>query len=455
MRRFIFAFAAIGAIAAVTFAPRSAYAVDAVRCSPSELTCERAPIVVSKAEKAPYDFDWDTGWIPQNSPVQIKLVARLHSRTKVDMAGDLDATWPEPLTLTPKGTKGKGLLSIDQGLEVSADARFTVTVAGKTYSWTGNIPYVPQIDLLAKNSVAFDPWAWKSNAATVTADTPLTKLAKYSITDNFINIPGIDGGFELDASTSYTAIYDTLRIGFDEPNGEKDVLESAPSTRMLLTHVPSVDTSVFIHGELTRQVTLHFVPAFYFTILSQKFTLPLANIPIALPASSPQPWDFPKVDVHVPLPQIDARPTIDAGTIPVDVATSVDVDVFNLGEESLVATAKTPAPMAFVDTKSLDLGSKKGGPFKVLVTPDKAGPFDVPVFLESNDPVVPSLEVHIKGNATVGGGTTNVNQEGGCGCAVVGARDGSSPLAPLGAAAFGLFVVVRVRRSKRFTARAE
>lgn len=448
MRRVFFAFAAVGAFSVCALVPRTALAVDAARCSPTELTCERAPIAVAKAEKAPYDFDWDTGWIPQNSPLQIRLVARLHSRTEVQMAGSVDATWPEPLTLSPKGTKGKGLLAIDQGLEVSADARFTVTIAGKTYAWTGNIPYVPQIDLLAKNSVVFDPWAWKSNAATVTADTPLTKLAKFSITDAFINIPGIDGGFELDASTSYTAIYDTLRIGFDEPNGEKDVLENAPSTRMLLSRVPSVDTSVFIHGELTRQVTLHFVPAFYFTILNQKFTLPLANIPVAMPASAPQPWDFPKVDVHVPLPQIDARSTIDAGKIPVDVATSVDVDVFNLGEESLVTTAKSPAPMAFVDTKALDLGSKKGAPMKVLITPDKAGAFDVPVFLESNDPVVPSLEVHIKGTATLGGGNSNVNQEGGCGCATVGATSSSSPLGLGATCALGLAVAIRRRRSR-------
>ena len=436
---------AVPSFLGLTLAAEPAWAgVTAARCGANELTCERAPIFTSKVEKAPYDFDYDTGWVPANSPVQVHLAARLHSRTSVELGGRLDTTWPEALTLSPKGTKDQGKLKIDQGLEVVAEARFSVTVAGKTYSWTGPIPYVPQVNLLAANEVVFDPWAWKSTPAKVSADTPLTKIAKFSITDSFINIPGIDGGFELDASATYSAQYATLRIAFDEPGGPKDVLEQVPSTRLLISRAPSVDTSVFVHGELVRQVTMHLVPAFYFTILSQKFTLPLANIPIALPASAPEAWDFPKVDVHVPLPQIDSRSVVDAGTIPLDTATVVDVDVFNLGEESLTTTASSLAGMVFVDTKSLELGSKKGGPIKVLLTPDKAGPFDVPLILASNDPMVPSLEVHIKGNAG-GAGPGGVNQEAGCGCAVVGSRDASS--APIAAAvALACFVLARVRR---------
>ncbi len=436
---------------AVLLAPLAAEAgVTASRCSPTELTCERAPLATSKSEKAPYDFDYDTGWIPQGSPLQVHLAARLHSRTTVALAGDLDTTWPEPLTLSPKGTKDKGKLSIDQGLEIVAEARFSVTIASKTYTWTGAIPYVPQVNLLAANSVVFDPWAWKSTPAKVSAETPLTKIAKFSITDSFINIPGIDGGFELDAGATYSATYDTLRIGFDEPNSSsKDVTESALATRLLISRAPSIDTSVFIHGELTRQVTMHIVPAFYFTLRNQKFTLPLANIPVSLPASAPEAWDFPKLDVHVPLPQIDARSTVDAGKIPVGAATAVDVDVFNLGEESLSATATTPAPIAFVDTKGLELASKKGAPFKVLVTPEKEGAFDIPVFLASNDPLVPSMEVHIKG---IAGGTfsgAGVNQEAGCGCVVAGAGGdgGRGPLATV--SLFGMVALAWSRRRNR------
>ncbi|CAN5465746.1 hypothetical protein BH09MYX1_BH09MYX1_26060 [soil metagenome] len=421
--------------------------VTASRCSATELTCERAPLVLTKADKAPYDFDWDTGWIPNGSPLQVHLVARLHSRTQVDMEGTLDTTWPDALTLSPKGTAAKGKLTIDQGLEVTAEARFQVTIAGKTYGWTGNIPYIPQVDLLAKNAVVFDPWAWKSKPASVTADTPLTKLAKYSFTDSFINIPGIDGGFELDASASYSAVYDTLRIGIDEgKNGPKDVVDNSPTTRLLISRAPSIDTSIFVHGELTRQMTMHFVPAFYFSLLNQNFTLPLANIPVALPAGAPQPWDFPTIDVHVPLPQIDARSTIDAGTIPVNVATGVDVDVFDLGEEALSVSATTPAPMGFVDTKLLTLDSKKGGPVHVVVTPDKEGPFDIPVFLASNDPVVPVLEVHVKGIAggSISGGS--VDQTAGCGCETVTEKSSSSvPLLSL----FGTIALVALRRRKR------
>ena len=427
----------VGAPAVASAAP-----VVASMCSALEPQCERGPLAVSKLEKGPADFDYDTGWVPANSPIQIRVIAAIHDRTQVDLAGTLDSTWPDPITLTPKGTAGQGRISIDDGFVVSAQARFTVTVAGKTYSWTGNIPYLPNVNLLAQGSQTFDPWAWhgKGDAPGVSATTATQKIAQVDLVSLITNIPGISGGFELDGAATFSAWYDTLRIAFDEQNGASPIPLVDPnvaSSRLLISPTPSFDTSVFIHGEVVRQVTLHFIPAFYFSILGSDFTLPLADLPLPLPASTPEPWDFDPVAMHVPLPEIQLDHTvIDVGDIPVGVATDESIGVSDVGEELLVVTADTPAPMAsLVNAAHFSVSPKQSSTFKVAIAPDAVGPFDVLVHFASNDPLSPDTAVHILGNAVNGPG---VGMSGGCACetspAGGGARSaGLALLAVLGA----------------------
>lgn len=450
--RMRFRFTALLASSLVLLVPTAAHAVQASMCSAAEPTCERAPLSVSKIDKAPYDFDFDTGWLPNNSPVQVRLVAKLHSRVQVELEGTLDATWPEPLTLTPKGTKERGRISVDEGVEVEAQGRFSVTVAGNNYSWTGKIPGLPSVNLLAQRSQPFDPWAWKGQipAASVTADTPTQKIAQIPLTDSIIPIPGISGGFQLDGAVSFSATYASLRIGFDEPNGPAAVTLQSPATRLLLTGTPAVDTSVVIHGELSRQMTLQFIPGFYFTILGKTFNLPIATIPLDLPASKPEPWDFDAVGVHIPLPKISDVADVDLGSIPLDAATPVLLAVNDLGEERLVLANASTHPFAFVDTVQATVDPMKGTNVRVVITPTQAGKFDVPVLLASNDPLKPLTQVHVRGFAGSGdvpggGAPAPVDTASGCGCRVAGRSGGRVPAW----LALGLVGLVMARRRRR------
>ncbi len=448
--RSVFLVAALGAGSLGLASPALAGAPSvASMCSPVNVTCERATLAASKSDKAPYDFDWDTGWVPANSPIQVRFALKVHNRTQVNLGGTLDSTWPDPITLTPKGTMQTGLIAIDDGLEVVAQGKFTVTVLGKTYSWTGNLPGLPNVELLAKGSEKFDPWAYKEagNPPTVSADSPTTKLAQVDLTKIIVNIPGISGGFELDGSATYSAWYDTLRLAFDEVNGVSPIPEVDyvdPSTRLLITHAPSFDTSVFIHGEVTHQVTVHLIPAFYFSILGKDFTLPLANLPVALPASAPQPWDFDPLPVHVPLPEIQVKqPEVDLGDIPVNVATSTLLPVDDIGEEQLVVDASTQAPVAFIDTTHFTVAPAQTGSVKVAITPAAAGPIDALIVVATNDPLQPETGIHIKANAVAGMGTP-INEEGGCGCHAAGEAPGGTGAGLFGLA-LGLALVIRRR----------
>src|SRR4051812_43580573 len=84
----------------------------ATPCAPDATECERAPIAFSKQIALPVRGGFDTGWVPQGSALQVHLVAELFANSKVDLAGTLDTSWPDALTLATPGTPGAGSLGI-------------------------------------------------------------------------------------------------------------------------------------------------------------------------------------------------------------------------------------------------------------------------------------------------------------------------------------------------------
>ena len=314
---------------------------------------------------------------------------------------------------------------------------------------------LPAVQLLAKNSVVFDPWAFVggTNLPKVSATTPLQRLAFVNLTSSIIPIPGISGGFELDGAATFTASYDTIQIGFDELGSQSSVKPVDflhPDTGVLISRSPAFDTTLFVHGELVRQVSLLFVPAFYFSILGKKFTLPIAQLPVDLPAGKPVPWDFDPLAVHVPLPEIEVvRTELEVGDIPLGTAGAAVMAISNLGEESLEAELDSPSPIAAFDVPRLSIASNVQAGSRVIVTPTEAGAIDVLVHVRSNDPLAPLVDVRVRGRAVavaVGAGGP-LNQDAGCGCTEAGAgRQGRGAWLALGVAA-AAFARRRSRRS--------
>jgi len=407
--------------------------VNATPCSKLDLRCQRGLFTVSKSEKIGADFDFDTGWLPSGAPVQVRLVAYLHGRTRVDMSGKLDATWPDPIRLRPEGTAGTGLLSIDDGLVVKAMGKFKVSVAGKDYSWTGDLPGIPGVDLASVSSVPFDPFAWKGGPGIpeTSGKTKQIELAKVPLTDSFIPIPGIEGGFQLEGQGEFAARYSTLRLAFDElvaKGAIADVDPTRPFTQVLFSSSSSLESTLFVHGELWRKMTLHFIPGLYFTIVGKKFDLELVDIPVALPETT-KAWDFDPVTVHFPLPRIEARPNpIDLGTIPVGKPTSVLVTVFDTGEADLVLDVDDPTSVLDVTTKHVEVPGGSSDSLRATLTPKAAGPIETTLVVATNDPAAPKLSIKVRANA---GGDTAASDDlgteaaGSCGCRT--SRTSTSP----------------------------
>ena len=459
-------FAVLPAIALLTGAPRAGATdtvpepkpttgvVIATQCTALDTKCQRGAFTVSKSEKIAADFDFDTGWLPAGAPVQVRLLTYLHGRTRVDMGGTIDATWPDPIRLRPEGVRETGLLAIDDGVVVKAMVRFKVDVAGKEYKWEGDIPGVPKVDVASISHIHFDPFAWKGAPLPpqTSGKTKQMELFKVPVTDSFIPIPGIEGGFQLEGQGEFFAEYSTLRIGFDEvasPGAIGDVDPTKAFTQVLFSSSPSLENILNIHGELTRQTKLHFIPGLYFEILGKKFDLELVDIPVALPAST-KAWDFDPVTVHFPLPRIEARPNpIDLGDIAVGEETGVLVTVFDTGEAKLVIDASDPKDLLAISTKHVEIGGGSSDSIRATLTPKDRGPIDTTLVLESNDPAVPKLSIRVTAN---GAGATNPAAEtesaGSCGCRTTPSTSSQALAAvPLALALAGL--AARRRRAVR------
>lgn len=428
--------------------------INAEPCSKLDPRCQRGAFAVSKVQKIAADFDYDTGWLPSGAPVQVRLIAYLHGRTRVDMSGKLDATWPDPIRLRPDGTVGTGLLSIDDGLVVKAMGKFKVSIAGKDYSWTGDLPGIPGVDLASVSSVPFDPWAWKGSPGVpqTSGKTKQMELAKVSLTDSFIPIPGIEGGFQLEGQGEFAARYHTLTIAFDElvaKGAIADVDPLKPFTSVLFSSSPSLESTLSIHGELWRKMTLHFIPGFYFTIVGKKFDLELVDIPVALPETT-KAWDFEPVTVHFPLPRIETRPNpVELGTIPIGKPTSVLVTVFDTGEAALVIDADDPTSVLDVTTKHLEIGGGTSDSLRATLTPKDAGPIETTLVVASNDPAAPKLSIKVRANASADavGDDAGTEAAGSCGC-----RNARTPSTP-GLAALLVGAALAARRRPRRSSR--
>jgi MYXO-CTERM domain-containing protein len=465
-------FVAALAVSSVAFAPE-AFAVEvlAERCSPSEPRCEVAPIAFTKVEALPIQGGFDTGWVPANSPLQVHLFAQLYAETSVDLAGELRTTWPEALTLATPATPGAGALSIHYGVDVGAEAAVTVTVLGQTYSWMGDIPFVPQFDFQVDASSPFDPWAF--DGVSVDGTTMEQTLAQVDVTDFIgINIPGLSGGFELNTSIDLQATYRTKEIlltRFGQSVEGGSVSSDGDTSSVVYPGGPNIDVDVQVVGEVVYQGTLHLIPAFYIDTIGPDFSIPVADIPIPFEFTD-ENWNFTPVGVHVPLPDIavidghdedvpSAPHVVDLGTLALGETRSKSITVRNEGEEVLESTAASSSDAFLLDTAQLSLSEGTSKAVQVSFTAEEAGVFDAVVTFESNDPDEPTRVVEVRarvegeGGPGEGGASVGDDEEDavddGCDCRAGAGRPGSPvDLGGLTIAVAGLAVALRRRRAR-------
>lgn len=432
-------------------------------------TCP-ADVVGCYAEDADWEWenslfdsvDFDTGWIPSGSDLQLRFTFRLAGETRVEVGGTPTMSWPAPIEARVPGRPGTGYLSSDYGLEIRLYFRFEVSVAGITYTFMDeiDIPFIP-MDLRAFGEEMWDPFLFPPADPVLIRDaTEDIELVSVSL-GSIVSIPGVDGGLRVDGNLELDTTYQTLRIVMDD--GDSPTI-TMPDGVSLLAPVgatadygPARDVLIRPEGILEYLLRLNFIPTIFLDVVGVGFTFPVATLPIEL-ADLDDDVIFDDVNIHVPLPDVDIRPRmIDFGDVEVGDTATETLIVNNDGEAELEVLFD-PIPAGFDAPATLLTVPPSSTEFVELAcVPTEEGPMAGMLFVNTNDPDSPTELVQLRCNGLVPPqpdlgppdmGSPDMGDPGGvaggaCGCrTTAGSSDTNAPLL-LGL--FGLLFFVRRR----------
>ncbi len=451
---------ALGA-ALVATAPAAAHAyVLATPCTSAPLTCGTAAIAFSQVDALPIQFNFDTGWVPQGSPVQVDIVANVWASTHVSLTGSLVTSWPATLTLAAPGDPAEGALGGDFGFHYGADfaaqGQVDITVAGQTYSWLGNLPYVPQFNLEVLADQPFDAWGY-APGVTLSSTTQPQQIASIDLSSIIGgSIPGIDGGFALDVAVELDATYvtDSLAIATTDgtPVAGGPITTPGGESSVPFLNGGYIELDVHPEGTVNYNGVVHVIPTFWVSLLGQQWNIPIVDVPLPFPITATS-WSFTPERVHVPLPDLAISvQELDFGDVTVGTNRTLQYQLWDAGEAQAAATMKTSDALTFplVDESA---GIAPGGTYLagVQFIPQAAGPFSGQIVIASNDPKTPTQIVLLQGVGVepaillpLPEPEPAVAKESGCGCRTAG--EGGGGLG--GAVAFAAMVVARRRRSQ-------
>lgn len=451
------AFAALAG-AAVLSLSESAQAYDSLAhpCKDNVQRCQIAPIAFSYKDALPIEWSFDTGWTPPNSPVQVHLWAGVYANTHGSLKGALKSTWPESLILATPGDPLGGSFGFHYGVEIGAQGKIEVEVAGKKYSWTGDLPYIPQFDFQVEADTSFDAWGFEPGV-TVSGKTQEQTLAQIGIADIIGgSIPGIDGGFELNVAMELEATYVTKRIALMTTDGKAvkggAIVSDTGESSVEYLSGPSIEIDVHPEGTVDYSGIIHLIPAFFVELLGQSWSIPIADIPIEFPITKSE-WIFEKQRVHVPLPDlaIDTE-EIDFGDVEVGQKNLEMLSFWSAGEAKIFGAVASSNPEVFeVFDPTFEIEPSVTFDTGVRFAPKKNGEFKATIYVGSNDPSHPVQLIQVRGRAYGGPGDFSAapEQETGCACRAAGEPSSSSSgwAMPFFALGLGLFLARQKKRA--------
>jgi len=445
---------ALGFFLMALLAPLTAAAdgIQAGECPGDGWQCRRAPVAFSKEDSAPFEWQFDSGWVPPSGDLQVHLWGGVFATTRVELAGDVMVSWPDALTIETPGHPNGGLLGYHYGVDVGAQGKVQITVLNQTYNWQGDLPYVPQIDFQVEAEKTFDAWGWDPGVSATDSSQPQT-VAQIDIAGLIgPSIPGISGGFQLDVALDLTVSYVNERIVIQRADGDSvsggDVLGPDDASGESYDGGAFLEVDVHPEGTVRYAGVLHLIPAFFVELLGNNSSISLADIPIALPENE-QHWVFESERVHAPLPDLRIHDAIiDFGEVRIGDEVDGHFELSDAGEADVRALPETTDPDHFVAVDlAVLIDSGDTVTSTVRFSPSEARSYLAMLELESNDPDEPTQRVLLKG-VGIGddlGVPPSIDTEGGCGCRVVGGGTGNN--APLVLALVLGLNMLRLRRT--------
>ncbi|MBX3248411.1 MAG: hypothetical protein KF901_14625 [Myxococcales bacterium] len=337
-------------------------------------------------------IDLDSGWVPAGSPLQVRFGVRVAGESEVELNGALVSEWPIPVMTSVVGTPGGGRFGIEYGIEIIAQIRFDVTVAGIRYSWSGDIPILPAAlrDLMARDEATFDPW--------VLPDADPRPISLYDETSSirvlnvglgsFIPIPGVDGGFEVRAALALGATYQTQHILVTP--GDDVITEELQIFRMLSPeggYGRGMDVTVLPEGELRWRGGVVLRPGLYVEVVGTRFDLPIAEIPLNL-LDLMGTTRFEPAEVYVPFGDLRVEPgmRVDFGVVPAGEEQTRMVTLHNDGDAVLEIEVQAPGPPFHVESGRHTLPPSSRVSLPIRFAPVDGGARSAMLLVRSSDP---------------------------------------------------------------------
>jgi len=271
-------------------------------CTASAATAaESAPYFTERAEQVLEleDFDYDSGWQPPSSAIQVRFTAHGGNTVYVGMDGDGFYDWTAQ-AISFDGLPDGGDFDIDFGIDIQSQVQFDIL----GYQWQGDL--MDPITYGIFEAIVFDPYLLPGDPyrpgvleATIPAETVL-------------NVPlGIDlivasGSFHLDIGAEVYAELEGNSITV-ESETESAIVDAWDLAVSLGADPTSpLDVWATLEAYLYFEVTLLLYPSVVLTVLGSNYTLAQLEIPIDTPPFD-DTWVFDPVELNFAVPE-DTKP---------------------------------------------------------------------------------------------------------------------------------------------------
>lgn len=409
------------------------------------------------------DSEFDTGWVPASSPLQVRFQIESTGGAGVEMEGVGHMGWPEGLTVAIDPVPDSGEIIVDAALEAVTSIKFDVDI----YSWESEID---RRGIDVEGEAFFSPFLLQGDVPEVVEvlfEGDTNELLNWS----FQVFTGVSAGITVDLGPEALTTFTGENWYID---GERvDTVGQEAWVEPLGEAYQEVNAEYI--GSWNSSLDLVLNPVFEVCVdLVGCWDLVDLDIPIPL-ASDDFDQFFPTTSLMFPLPVMGDLPARhDFGTIDVGSSAVLELPIENIGAMDLEGLSIIEGDAYFsVYPEYFQAGPARTDGVVISFTPGAEGDFEGMLVLQSNDPLEPVIEIPLLASAqyvttdntstgTNNGGDPNAGtgqsggsraqpqivrtQTGGCNCS-------SSPAqsAPAGVFAFllGGLALLRRRRSER------
>lgn len=383
-----------------------------------------SPVVFADEVDVWSAVEFDTGPLPAGSPVTVRffLASDGGAYTAIDSASLL--SWPTALAQEWASYPGGGSLALVTDLSLNLELSWDV------FGFTGTEPLWSE-GLFFEDAKTFDGLALPgSNPETVTVEAAGGVLQSFSFRQ--LVVTGVEVAFEMDLLPAADATLTGSRIDVTDGGSliSTDFEGDVSQFDVPASHPGWIEFLATYQAELEATLALVLTPSLDLCLVGQCFELAAFDIPIDL-IDTAQPRSFAPVAAYHPLPSLIAPDlSHDFGDVLVGNTLNFELPLANQGEmylEGWVEVVGAENITVFPQYFFAQPGEADG--VMVSFAPNEAIETTAILRITSNDPLLPELEIPLRGAGTDPDSGVGTSEDGGyafegrslgltaCGCA--------------------------------------